>query len=116
MLQFQGDKDFPQAPAHVWSRLSDARCLVRSIPGCENITVSEPDQAVCQQRPGFSFVRGTLELTIQVVERMPNESVKLLLSSKGIGSSSAVEAVLRLMPTETGTHLNYQAEVKSLGG
>src|SRR5207247_1994941 len=76
----------------------------------------EPSEAVCTIRPGFAFVRGTLELTIRVAEAVPERSVKLLLLSKGIGSSSAVEALLALEPRETGTHVRWQAQVKEMGG
>src|SRR5262245_39543787 len=116
MLRFQGDKDFPQALPQVWEKMSDARFLVQCIPGGENITLAEADKAVCSQKPGFSFVRGTLELTILIADRVPNESVKMTLLSKGIGSNSAVAVNLQLQPTEAGTHLHYEAEVTTLGG
>jgi carbon monoxide dehydrogenase subunit G len=116
MIQFEGDRDFALASAALWAKLSDARFLVKCIPDVQAVAKSEPSEAVCTIRPGFSFVRGTLELTIRVTEAVPGQSVKLLLRSKGIGNTSAVEALLALAPREAGTRVHWQAQVTEMGG
>ena len=68
MLHFEGDKDFPLAPEALWGKLSDARFLVQCIPGNEAVSQSDPDRALCTLRPGFAFVRGTLDMTMQIVD------------------------------------------------
>jgi 2-furoyl-CoA dehydrogenase large subunit len=116
MLHFEGDKDFGRPPAEVWAKLSDARFLVQCIPGGEVIGQPEPAVAVAKLRPGFSFVRGTLEVTIRVAEATPDTLVRLALLSKGIGASSDVESALSLTPQGDGTRLHWTADVKTLGG
>jgi carbon monoxide dehydrogenase subunit G len=116
MLHFEGDKDFPLAPADLWAKLSDARFLVQCIPGAEKVLTAEHDRAVCVLRPGFAFVRGTLEVTLQVTEAVPGQSVRLLLHSKGIGTTSDVEAALALTAQGGGTRVHWTADVKQLGG
>jgi carbon monoxide dehydrogenase subunit G len=116
MIQFEGDRDFAPPPPALFAKLSDARFLVRCIPDVESVARAEAGEAVCTIRPGFSFVRGTLELTVRVAEALPEKSVKVLLLSKGIGSSSAVEALLALAPHDGGTRVHWQAQVKEMGG
>ena len=116
MLSFQGEKDFPQPPSEVWKKLSDARFLVQCIPGVESVTHSSESKAQCVLRPGFAFVRGTLELAMEVVEVTPGSAVRLLLHSKGIGSHSDVEANLTLTAQADDTRLHWVAEIKTLGG
>jgi carbon monoxide dehydrogenase subunit G len=116
MIQFEGDREFALPPAALGEKLSDARFLVTCIPDVESVARAEPSEAVCVIRPGFAFVRGTLELTLRVVESVPAQSAKLLLLSKGMGNSSTVESLLTLAPKDTGTHLHWQAQVKELGG
>ncbi|HLJ93900.1 MAG TPA: carbon monoxide dehydrogenase subunit G [Gemmataceae bacterium] len=116
MMQFRGDREVPLSSAEVWQRVSDVRFLIECVPDVESVTESEPDRAVCTIRPGLAFVRGTLELTVQVAERIPQSSVRLLLHTKGIGSSSDVEATITLTPQERGTHIHWLAELKKLGG
>jgi carbon monoxide dehydrogenase subunit G len=115
MIQFEGDRDFALPPAALGEKLGDARFLVKCIPDVESVARAEPAEAVCTIRPGFSFVRGTMELTIRVAEAT-SQSVRLLLLSKGMGNSSTVEAMLTLAPLEAGTRVHWQALVKEMGG
>lgn len=116
MLHFEGDKDFPLSPSELLAKLSDARFLAGCIPGVESIARAEPNLAVCQLHPGFSFVRGTLEITLRVGEVMPNVSVRYQVHGKGIGSFNDVEAEARLTPHAEGTRVHWVADVKQLGG
>ena len=116
MLQFEGDKVFAQAPSELWAKLSDARFLVQCIPDVESVRDAQADQATLVLRPGFSFVRGTLEVSLRVVDTVEPKSARVVLHSKGIGSSSDVEAALDLAPLGEGTRVHWIAEVKTLGG
>jgi 2-furoyl-CoA dehydrogenase large subunit len=116
MQRFEGEKDFPQAPAEVFARLSDARFLVQCLPDVESVSEEAPDHARLVTRPSLAFVRGTLNVTLQIVEPVPPTSVRLLLESKGIGSSAKVEAVLTVTPRESGSRVNWLAEIRELGG
>src|SRR3954454_2927162 len=122
MLRFEGDRDFNLPPGQVHAKLGDARFLVECIPDVESVSVNEADRAELIIRPGFSFVRGTLEVTLSVVDRPTptepsgNGSTRVLLSSRGIGSSSEVEATLAVSEQGAGTRVHWVAEVKSLGG
>jgi carbon monoxide dehydrogenase subunit G len=115
-LNFEGDKQFARPPADVWNKLSDARFLVQCIPNAEVVGAPVETSAVCKLRPGFAFVRGTLEVTLSVVDKAEPTSVRLGLHSKGIGASSDVEAVLGVAARNGGTAIHWTADVKSLGG
>jgi len=116
MLHFEGDRDLAQPPADVSTRLGDARFLVQCIPGVEKVAVAETARAVCTLRPGFSFVRGTLDLTLLVVETVPDRSTLLKLTSKGIGTTSEVDVVLTYTTAERGTRIHWTADITQLGG
>src|SRR5438105_15132645 len=102
MLHFEGDKEFSQAVAEVWGQLSDARFLVQCIPGLETVAEATPTLARCVLRPGFSFVRGTLEVTLTVVEAVAPSLIRALVHGKGIGSTSTVEVTLHLSARDHG--------------
>ena len=116
MLQFAGDREFTQSPADVYARLTDVSFLVGCIPDVETVKSTDADRAELVLRPGFSFVRGTLEVNLRFVEKTEPTSARVLLLSRGIGSTSEVEATLALAPQEAGTRVHWTAEVKSLGG
>lgn len=116
MVRFEGEKDFSQPPAEVWAKLSDARFLAPCIPDVESVAEVEADRARLVLRPGFSFVRGTLEVTLHVVDAVAPESARYTIANKGIGSSADVEATIALAPQDTGTRVRWAAEIKALGG
>ena len=115
MVRFDGVKDFSLTPAEVWAKLSDARFLARCIPDVESVKEATADRAVLVLRPGFSFVRGTLDVTLSVVDAV-EPAARYLIVSKGIGSSADVDAAIDLVPVDGGTRANWSAEVKTLGG
>src|SRR5262249_46074734 len=117
MLRIEGVREFALAPAELWGRLSDARFLVQCIPDVESVQELAADRAALVLRPGFAFVRGTLDLTLQVVDAVEPTGARVILHSKGIGSTSDVEASLALAPREGGgTRVHWVADVKALGG
>jgi carbon monoxide dehydrogenase subunit G len=115
-MQFEGEKQFPLPPAAVFAKLSDARFLVDCIPGRESIDQADQHRAVCTQRPGFAFMRGTIHLTIEILEAVPEKPIRYALQGKGIGSTSDVETLVTLTPRDSTTQVHWNAEVKSLGG
>jgi carbon monoxide dehydrogenase subunit G len=115
-MKFEGEKDFPLPPNEVWAKLSDARFLVQCVPDSTVSDEPQKERAVCTVRPGFAFVRGTLEVTLTVGEAIADRLVKLGLHSKGVGASSEVAAEMNLTAKDRGTHLHWTAEVTSVGG
>lgn len=116
MLQFEGDREFLQGPEELWGKLADPAFLVGCVPDVQAVTNSRSDGAVFTLRPGVSFVRGTLEITLRLLEAVRTSSIRYSARSRGIGSTSEVEATLSLTPRESGTAVHWVAEVKQLGG
>ena len=115
MLQFDGDREFALPPADTYARLVDVPFLVGCIPDVETVRLAEADRAELVLRPGFSFVRGTLDVTLRLVGREPFGATFQLVS-KGIGSSSEVRATLAVAEHGAGSRVHWIAEVVSLGG
>jgi carbon monoxide dehydrogenase subunit G len=115
-MRFEGDRDFPLPPTEVFTKLRDARFLVQCVPDSSPQGEPTQDKAQCTVRPGFAFVRGTIELTMEVAEAVAPTKLRLMLLSKGIGTSSDVEAVANFAAKDNGTALHWTAEVKRLGG
>src|SRR5947207_373677 len=103
MLHFEGEKALGRPLPEVWAKLTDARFLVECVPGVEALKRAEPAVAEWTLRPGFTFVRGTLDVTLHITETMPETSARLTVLSKGIGSSADVEAALQFTPAGEGT-------------
>lgn len=116
MLRFEGDREFARPPAEVYAKLTDVDFLVSCIPDVDRVKAVEAERAELVLRPGFQFVRGTLEVTMRLFDKVEPTGTRVQLTSKGIGSSSEVEASLTLSPSEVGTKVHWVANVASLGG
>ena len=116
MLHFEGDQDLPLAPADLYARLRDARFLVQCLPDVESVSQAEPHEAAGVLRPGFSFIRGTLDMHLRVTETTPGQALQVHVQTRGIGSKSAVEARLTFTPHDAGTQAHWSADVVELGG
>jgi carbon monoxide dehydrogenase subunit G len=116
MQPFEGERIFALPPEQLWPKLRDAAFLARCIPEGTPHDGATRDRAVCTVQPGFSFMRGNLDVTIEVLSGVEPTSLKYSQQSKGIGSTSEVETALTLTPCELGTKIQWRSEVKSLGG
>lgn len=115
-MQFEGRMDINLPATEVWTKLSDVRFLVTCLPNVHKVKEVEGDKAICIIRPGFSFARGTLELTIERLEMEPEKKLRFRMVSKGVGSSSEVESALTLEGQDGNTQVPWVAEVKKLTG
>jgi carbon monoxide dehydrogenase subunit G len=116
MQPFEGERIFAIAPEQLWPKLRDAAFLARCIREGTPHDGATRDRAVVTVHPGFSFMRGSLDVTIDVVAGVEPTFVQYSQKSKGIGSSSEVETALTLSACEQGTKLQWRSEVKNLGG
>jgi carbon monoxide dehydrogenase subunit G len=116
MIHMEGEKSLLQGREQVFAKLTDLQFLVNCLPDLHQVKDVKEKTAAAVLRPGFSFARGEMQLTIEKVEETPPLSARFLLKSKAIGSSSEVETTFSLSATDAGTVLHWKAEVKQLGG
>src|SRR5262245_4662823 len=112
MLKFEGDRRFARPLAEVYSKLADARFLAPCVPDVSETRQISEAEADLVLRPGFAFVRGTLDTKLQRTQADDQaRSIRWLVASKGIGSSADVEATLTLTEADGGTAVHWVAEV-----
>lgn len=116
MLTFDGERGLPLPPQQLWPKMRDAAFLVQCIPDGTVAGTPTRDHAECSVRPGLSFVRGSLESTIDILAASEPSSVKIQLGSKGVGTSSEVVVHLAIEAKDETSWIKYHAEVTRLGG
>ena len=116
MLRITGEESFQRSPEELWCSLSKPEFLCQCFPGVDRIVRADDRTAAVIVRPGFSFVRGTLEVTFQFAETHPPSDATIGVLVKGIGSSAELETRMYLMPREGGTMVTWSADVRELGG
>ncbi|MCS6977520.1 MAG: SRPBCC domain-containing protein [Gemmatales bacterium] len=119
MLVLQGDRSFARPRDVVWTRLTDLGFLVKCLPDVARLEEVGPKTAKAVVRPGFSFVRGELQLTLERQADPAPFTACYLARTKGVGTSTEVLATLALAedPAQAGTtRMAWQVEIRELGG
>jgi carbon monoxide dehydrogenase subunit G len=115
MIHFEGERTFPLPLAEVVKALGDAGFLVASLPDIE-VVETGADKAIWKMRPGFSFIRTTLENTLTVLHRDGELRNHIKIYSSGIGASSTVEVKMSFHAQENGTLVKWTGDITSLTG
>jgi carbon monoxide dehydrogenase subunit G len=115
-LHFEGERRLALPVGEVWPKLRDARFLVTCIPDATIAGEPTVDRAECVVKPNLTFVRGNLDVVVEMLEATEPRGLTVGILSKGIGSSSDVRAWLEFASEGEGTHIRWQADVLQLGG
>jgi carbon monoxide dehydrogenase subunit G len=120
LIHLDGMELFVQPCEHLWERLTDLSFVVRCMPDLDKVVLTEPNRIVFRVKPGFSFIRGTLEITLALIDARRPDRARMRIGSKGVGSGVKMEASFLLADAETSatgqTCLAWSAEVLELQG
>jgi carbon monoxide dehydrogenase subunit G len=116
MIQISGQRHFAVSTEVLFGELSDLQKVIASFPEAKKVKSVTSARAEIVVSPGLSFVKGDLDTVIEKQAEDPPHSAMLLITSKGIGSSSKVHASFQLARQGDGTDLTWKAEVVELTG
>jgi carbon monoxide dehydrogenase subunit G len=120
LLHLDGQELFAQSRENLWKHLTDLAFLPRCMPDLERVVASDAGRLVVRVRPGFSFVRGTLEITIELIDSHSPDSVRMRVRSKGVGSGVNLEMRFALSDADATavgqTCVAWAADVLELSG
>jgi 2-furoyl-CoA dehydrogenase large subunit len=114
--EFGGEERFDVSPERLFAALTDLDVLAKSIPDVVSTQPEGIDRLRAVVRPGFSFLRGKLDLDIELRERDPPHRATLAIASRGIGVKMAVESHLEIAPADGGSRLAWRARLTELSG
>src|SRR5262245_21921482 len=109
MLQLKGEETIEHPPESLWQSLVKPEFLCQCFPGVDRVVRSDERSATVVVRPGFSFIRGTLDVSFEFAETDPPRSARVLIHIRGIGSSAELETRLQVAPADGGTRVTWIA-------
>lgn len=110
-MKFSGQEDFSQEQADLWNKITDLEFIASIIPDLERVEQVDSDQLVCRVKPQFTFLRGTLQLTFDFLERKPPDHLKISVHGKKIGASLTMEIKIAFTQTDQGSRLCWECEI-----
>lgn len=110
-LEFSGEERFAVPPQRVYAVLTDLDRMADNIPDAVSTQRIDANTLGCTVRPGFSFLRGTMKMTIRLADLVPGREATLQIEASGIGQSLRVISKSRIEPDKDGTLLQWTAAV-----
>jgi hypothetical protein len=79
----EGQTRFDAEPARVWSALLDPAIIAQCVPGCEELTETEPDRFTARLKVGVGPVSGRYEGTLRITEKEPPSRYAMTFEGQG---------------------------------
>jgi carbon monoxide dehydrogenase subunit G len=115
-IEFGGEEYFAASAERLYALLTDLDAMAAAIPDLVSAEKVDNHSLKCVVRPGFSFLRGTMRLTITLGDCQPPERATMSVDSQGIGLSMSVVSQLRISGEGDGARLEWSARVEQLKG
>ena len=115
-MRINGEAVLHAPVQQVWDALQDPAILVRTIPGCERLETTGPDQYAMTVSAGVAAIKGTYAGRVALSERDSPKSFHMTAS--GSGGPGTVQTEVRVELTEDGadaTRVRYDADAE-VGG
>ncbi|MBA2554316.1 MAG: carbon monoxide dehydrogenase subunit G [Geodermatophilaceae bacterium] len=109
-MKLSGTAQLSAPPARVWEALNDPAVLARTIPGCQQLEETGPDEYKMTVTAGVASIKGTYLGQVRLADK--NEPTSYVLHASGSGGPGTVsaECLVRLSPDGEGTTLSYDAD------
>lgn len=108
---FSGETDLPFPPERVFAALRELEGVARRMPDVASVERVDGNTLKLVVKPGFSFLRGTLRVTMSIEEVEAGRSLVQTARSEGIGMSMTIRSQIALAPSPEGTAASWRAEV-----
>src|SRR5438132_11807260 len=115
-MNFSGVEYFECSQAELWHGLTDMAFVSGVIPDVERVERIEPAGFSCKVRPGFSVLKGSLDVHFDILESASPERLNVRSRGKGIGSAVVVDIAIQLAPRGAGTELKWTGTIVSREG
>ena len=115
-IEFAGEEQFQASSDRVYALLTDLDAMAGTIPDLVSSERTGDRTLKCVVRPGFSFLRGTMKLQIDLADLQPPERAVMQVAAQGIGVSMRIVSQLQVTPEGSGAKLVWSAQVDQLKG
>lgn len=114
-MKMQGTYTLPAPIDQVWAFLMDPEAIAKVMPGCEALEETAPDTYRATLKIGVAAVKGTYSGSVQLLDKTPPTSYRMLIEGSGTPGFVKGEASVVLTAEDNQTVLAYDADTQ-VGG
>lgn len=109
-MKLSGTASLSAPPQRVWEALNDPAVLARTIPGCQQLEETGPDEYKMTVSAGVASIKGTYLGQVRLADKFEPTSYLLHASGSGGPGTVSAECLVQLRPEGDGTALTYDAD------
>ena len=114
-MHFEGEIEAPVPKERLYAFITDPAKVVSILPDVEESKIVDGDHFFVKSKLGMSYLRGTVGLNFEIVERRKDEFAKVMGRGQGMQSSKDLTLELAVEGTKDGCKGRWTADAK-VGG
>jgi uncharacterized protein len=114
-MHYEGSFEVPSQRQKVYDFIVNPQKITGIFPDVSNVKIIDNDNFTLKAKVGMSFIRGTMDVKLTMVEKRPPEFAKLKARGSGISSSVDLESTFTLEDAKGGTLVKWAADAKVSG-
>ena len=109
-MNLDGSAVLHGTPDQVWSVITDPAVLARTIPGCESLELTGPDEYKMNVSVGVGAIRGTYAGEVRLTDQVRPSSYVMHASGAGAPGNARAKVTINLSGDGDTTTLTYSAD------
>jgi uncharacterized protein len=114
-VHFEGEIDVPVPKEKLYEFIVDPKGIVSILPDVEESRVIDGDHFFVKSKVGMSYLKGSVGLNFNIVEKRPGEFARVVGRGQGIQSSMDLSLAITVEGTPGGSKGKWVADAK-VGG
>ncbi len=115
-MHYQGSFEVPAPREKVYDFVTDPKKVTTIFPDVSQVKVVDENNFSAKVKVGMSFIRGTLDVKMTMLDKKPGSFAKLKARGTGMSSSVDLESSFSLEESKTkGTVISWVADAKISG-
>ena len=114
-MHYDGSFEVPLPKQKVYDFVMDPMKVTSIFPDVQDVKVIDADNFTLKAKVGISFIRGMMDVKMNIVERKPPTFARMKAKGNGLSSSIELENSFTMEDAPGGTLVKWSADAKIAG-